>query len=41
LARRATAGKGGGAARLAWVALEAVGRVAFVVGSLRGLAAGA
>lgn len=39
IAWRATGGKGSRTLRAAWVALEAVGRVAFVVGSLRGLAA--
>jgi GT2 family glycosyltransferase len=37
---RRTAGKGGLPIRLFWVALETVGRTAFVAGSLRGLVAG-
>lgn len=39
IAWRATAGKGTPALRATWVALEALGRVAFVAGSVRGLAA--
>jgi GT2 family glycosyltransferase len=38
---RATADKGSLPVRVAWVALESVGRLAFVVGSVRGLFAGA
>jgi GT2 family glycosyltransferase len=37
---RRTAGKGGPATRAAWTALDAVGRTAFVAGSVRGLARG-
>jgi GT2 family glycosyltransferase len=36
---RATAGDGGPALRLAWLGLESVGRIAFLAGSVRGLAA--
>lgn len=38
---RRTSGKGGWSTRVAWTGLDALGRIAFIAGSLRGLARGA